>query len=209
MRTSACSPRARCCMHPCNTTGQVTSALGLKPSTMHLHLQPTHTPSLVSQTLWVTSMCVTPSGVRFPYHCCIWYYTVTEPSFLHPIAHAGNLLVLRDGRVGFIDFGIVGSISPATWRAMETLMTSSSTSDYLTMARALATMGATRDLVDVEVGAVHACDWSRVPAAVWDRRVAWSRQLAQAGAHNCSAGHVILGVTSPWSGAWAPWKLET
>ena len=64
---------------------------------------------------------------------------------------AGNLLVLRDGRVGFIDFGIVGSISPATWRAMKTLMTSSSTSDYLTMARALATMGATRDLVDVEV----------------------------------------------------------
>lgn len=31
----------------------------------------------------------------------------------HPTAdvHAGNLLVLPDGRVGFIDFGIVGRIS--------------------------------------------------------------------------------------------------
>ena len=55
--------------------------------------------------------------------------------------------------MGFIDFGIVGSISPATWRAMETLMTSSSTSDYLTMAQALATMGAMRDRVDVQVAA--------------------------------------------------------
>ena len=59
--------------------------------------------------------------------------------------------MLKDGRVGFIDFGIVGSISPATWRALETLMTSSTASDYTTMARALATLGATRDQVDVQV----------------------------------------------------------
>jgi len=38
--------------------------------------------------------------------------------------HAGNLLVLPDGRVGFLDFGIVGRISPVTWRAVEMLMQS-------------------------------------------------------------------------------------
>ena len=30
----------------------------------------------------------------------------------------GNLLVLSDGRVGFIDFGIVGRISKPTWIAI-------------------------------------------------------------------------------------------
>jgi hypothetical protein len=56
----------------------------------------------------------------------------------------GNLLVLPDGRVGFIDFGIVGRISPVTWTAMEALLGSLAVGDYDTMARALATIGACR-----------------------------------------------------------------
>ena len=32
--------------------------------------------------------------------------------------------MLPDGRVGFIDFGIVGKISPVTWQAMQSLITS-------------------------------------------------------------------------------------
>jgi aarF domain-containing kinase len=52
--------------------------------------------------------------------------------------------VLPDGRVGFIDFGIVGRISPVTWTAMEALLGSLATGDYDTMARALATIGACR-----------------------------------------------------------------
>jgi hypothetical protein len=39
-----------------------------------------------------------------------------------PRACSGNLLVLRDGRVGFIDFGIVGRVSPITWGAVEALL---------------------------------------------------------------------------------------
>lgn len=31
---------------------------------------------------------------------------------------SGNLLVLTDGRIGFIDFGIVGKISPKTWQVL-------------------------------------------------------------------------------------------
>jgi hypothetical protein len=66
--------------------------------------------------------------------------------------HAGNLLVLPDGRVGFIDFGIVGRISPVTWRAIEALLLATGAGDYDTMARALVTIGAASGEVDIKVG---------------------------------------------------------
>jgi aarF domain-containing kinase len=36
----------------------------------------------------------------------VWTRSVQTMPFFHAAVHAGNLLVLRDGRVGFIDFGI-------------------------------------------------------------------------------------------------------
>ena len=75
--------------------------------------------------------------------------------------HAGNLLVLQDqegrpsGRVGFIDFGIVGRVTPVTWTALDALLTATATRDFETMARALATVGATDTDVDVKVRAEH------------------------------------------------------
>ncbi|KAG1666892.1 hypothetical protein FOA52_013525 [Chlamydomonas sp. UWO 241] len=71
-----------------------------------------------------------------------WFSSVVGCDTFHADVHAGNLLALSDGRVGFIDFGIVGSISPVTWKALEALATSLATADYETMARALATIGA-------------------------------------------------------------------
>jgi aarF domain-containing kinase len=53
--------------------------------------------------------------------------------------------------VGFIDFGIVGRISPVTWRAVEALLASTSAREYDTMARALVTLGATDSDVDIPV----------------------------------------------------------
>ena len=58
---------------------------------------------------------------------------------------------MRDGRIGFIDFGIVGSIAPSTWAALQALLDSTSTADYATMARAMATLGVTRQAVDTSV----------------------------------------------------------
>ena len=55
------------------------------------------------------------------------------------------------GRVGFIDFGIVGRVSPGTWMAVEALLTSVATRDFDTMARALVTVGATSTDVDIKV----------------------------------------------------------
>lgn len=45
--------------------------------------------------------------------------------------------------LGFIDFGIVGRISPRTWAAMEVFLASFATEDYDAMASALSEMGAT------------------------------------------------------------------
>ena len=63
--------------------------------------------------------------------------------------------MLRDGRLGFIDFGIVGKISPVTFQALEAFLMSTMTADYDTMARALVTMGVTKEVVIIEVRPLH------------------------------------------------------
>lgn len=48
--------------------------------------------------------------------------------------HAGNLLVLNDGRVAFIDFGIVGRFSPGTWSGVSRLADGVAGEDFKVMA---------------------------------------------------------------------------
>ena len=64
--------------------------------------------------------------------------------------HAGNLLVLEDGSIGFIDFGIVGKIPPQTWGAVQAFLAAAAANEPQAMARSLASMGATSDAVDVD-----------------------------------------------------------
>ena len=66
----------------------------------------------------------------------------------HADVHAGNLLVLRDGRVGFIDFGIVGRISPGVWGAVQIFFQATASRDYDLMAKSLVQMGAAEADVD-------------------------------------------------------------
>jgi aarF domain-containing kinase len=40
-----------------------------------------------------------------------WALSVAENDVFHADVHGGNLLVLEDGRIGFLDFGIVGKFS--------------------------------------------------------------------------------------------------
>eukprot|EP00877_Chromochloris_zofingiensis_P000169 jgi/Chrzof1/10152/Cz04g30240.t1 len=77
-----------------------------------------------------------------------WFASVLGAETFHADVHAGNLLVLPDGRVGFIDFGIVGRITPVTWTALEALIGAMALGDYDTMARALGTIGACDDEVN-------------------------------------------------------------
>eukprot|EP00586_Coscinodiscus_wailesii_P015147 CAMPEP_0172508520 /NCGR_PEP_ID=MMETSP1066-20121228/212672_1 /TAXON_ID=671091 /ORGANISM="Coscinodiscus wailesii, Strain CCMP2513" /LENGTH=537 /DNA_ID=CAMNT_0013286527 /DNA_START=334 /DNA_END=1947 /DNA_ORIENTATION=- len=80
----------------------------------------------------------------------VWTTSVTSMPWFHADVHAGNLLVLNDGRVGFIDFGIVGRVSEKTFQAVNELSTALTLGDYRGMAEALCNMGATDEEVDVD-----------------------------------------------------------
>jgi len=80
----------------------------------------------------------------------VWTQSVMTMPWFHADVHAGNLLVLLDGRVGFIDFGIVGRVSSKTLNAVSELSASMAMGDFEGMARALCNMGATDKAVDVE-----------------------------------------------------------
>ncbi|XP_052204894.1 uncharacterized aarF domain-containing protein kinase At5g05200, chloroplastic isoform X1 [Diospyros lotus] len=78
----------------------------------------------------------------------VWFGSLLACETFHADVHAGNLWLLRDGRIGFLDFGIVGRISPKTWTAMEIFLASIATEEYESMASALIEMGATNKDVD-------------------------------------------------------------
>ncbi|CAE7276039.1 unnamed protein product [Symbiodinium sp. CCMP2456] len=78
----------------------------------------------------------------------VWSLSVRACEIFHADVHAGNLLVLEDGRVGFIDFGIVGRIPPKIWSAVEGFALSFAANDAPGMAKNLIAMGATDRFVD-------------------------------------------------------------
>jgi aarF domain-containing kinase len=80
----------------------------------------------------------------------IWTTSVQKMPWFHADVHAGNLLLLDDGRVGFIDFGIVGRVGEKTFKAVNDLSTALALGDYKGMAQALCSMGATDETVDID-----------------------------------------------------------
>jgi len=79
-----------------------------------------------------------------------WLLSVLLCESFHADVHAGNLLVLEDGRVGFIDFGIVGRIPPKIWNSIRQLAEALTDNNYQGMAEAMVSMGATDKTVNVE-----------------------------------------------------------
>lgn len=79
-----------------------------------------------------------------------WFASLTQCAFFHADLHSGNLMLLDDGRVGFIDFGMVGRIQPEAWQAMFGLFSAVSSQDYRQMAESMVAVGITRDKVDVD-----------------------------------------------------------
>jgi aarF domain-containing kinase len=72
----------------------------------------------------------------------VWSMSVTAMPWFHADVHAGNLLILDDGRVGFIDFGIVGRISDKVFQSVTELSTALAINDSEGMAIAMCNMGA-------------------------------------------------------------------
>jgi len=79
----------------------------------------------------------------------VWTTSVQRMPWFHADVHAGNLLCLEDGRVGFLDFGIVGRVSEKTFSAVNELSNALAIGDYEGMAVALCNMGATDEQVDI------------------------------------------------------------
>jgi aarF domain-containing kinase len=77
-----------------------------------------------------------------------WALSVAENDVFHADVHGGNLLVLEDGRIGFLDFGIVGKFSEKVRTALGDLTQAFVESDYSQVASALVRMGATSGTVD-------------------------------------------------------------
>ena len=77
-----------------------------------------------------------------------WLASVAGCELFHADLHAGNLLILGDGRVGFIDFGIVGRISEKTKNGVMSLIQAMMLKDYPTIARSMLAIGMTRKKVD-------------------------------------------------------------
>lgn len=78
-----------------------------------------------------------------------WFASLMFCESFHADVHAGNLLVLRDGRIGFIDFGIVGRIRPQTWESMSKFIWAIGQENYREMAEAMVGIGMTDHEVNV------------------------------------------------------------
>lgn len=74
-----------------------------------------------------------------------WFMSLLATGEFHADLHAGNLLLLKDGRIGFLDFGLVGAIKPEALKACMDLVSSLQVSDYQGMAGAMIQMGMTTD----------------------------------------------------------------
>jgi predicted unusual protein kinase regulating ubiquinone biosynthesis (AarF/ABC1/UbiB family) len=107
---------------------------------------------LVMERLRGQPLSADPSEMRLPHGKLaaavakamnVWVSSVTHCEFFHADVHAGNLLVLDDGRVGFIDFGIVGTIEPRSWQGALSLVTALIRADARGLAESLIQLGAT------------------------------------------------------------------
>ncbi len=80
-----------------------------------------------------------------------WFGSLMMCKSFHADLHAGNLMLLRDGRIAFIDFGIVGQLQPDVWAACIRFMDALQHTNYHDMANNMLQMGMTDQDIDVEL----------------------------------------------------------
>ncbi len=80
-----------------------------------------------------------------------WFGSLMLCKSFHADLHAGNLMLLEDGRVGFIDFGIVGQLKPEVWTACMAFMDALQHTNYAAMAENMLKMGMTHHKIDTQV----------------------------------------------------------
>lgn len=97
-----------------------------------------------------------------------WFSSLKHCQIYHADLHAGNVMMLNDGSIGFIDFGIVGRLSPRTWEGLTSLTTCLPAEDFDGLAVALSKIGATRQEIDLTQFAQDLkVFWQKISADQW------------------------------------------
>src|SRR5699024_6499006 len=78
-----------------------------------------------------------------------WFRSLLVHGFFHGDVHAGNLMVLDDGRIGFLDFGIVGRFEGDRRLLCSRFLMSMAARDFTGVARCMIDMSGA-DNVDAE-----------------------------------------------------------
>jgi predicted unusual protein kinase regulating ubiquinone biosynthesis (AarF/ABC1/UbiB family) len=83
-------------------------------------------------------------GLRAWFQCLIFH------GFFHGDVHAGNLMLLDDNSLGFLDFGIIGRFPPRTRRLITDYIVAFSMGDYKRLGKVLLSMDAVEKGVDLD-----------------------------------------------------------
>jgi predicted unusual protein kinase regulating ubiquinone biosynthesis (AarF/ABC1/UbiB family) len=79
-----------------------------------------------------------------------WFQTLILRGFFHGDVHAGNFMLLNDGRVGYLDFGIVGVFDDAQKKNVLEYVLGFQGRDFDRVARAMLSMGTVDDVSTVD-----------------------------------------------------------
>jgi len=79
-----------------------------------------------------------------------WFQSLILYGFFHGDVHAGNLMLLDDGDLGFLDFGIIGRFSRETRSLITDYIIAFATGQYRDLARVMLRMDAIAHGVDLE-----------------------------------------------------------
>lgn len=72
-----------------------------------------------------------------------WFLSLMMTGEFHADLHAGNLLLLEDGRIAFLDFGLMGKIQPSSLQACFGLVQGLQINDFHAMAESMVQIGMT------------------------------------------------------------------
>jgi len=79
-----------------------------------------------------------------------WFQCMILHGFFHGDVHAGNLMALADGRIGFLDFGIVGRFARDRREQVTDYLMAFSTGDFRKLAEVMSAMGSFHAKVDMD-----------------------------------------------------------
>jgi predicted unusual protein kinase regulating ubiquinone biosynthesis (AarF/ABC1/UbiB family) len=79
-----------------------------------------------------------------------WFQPLILRGFFHGDVHAGNFMLLEDGRIGFLDFGIVGDLGAMDRKGVIEFVVGFQQRDFVRVATAMLSMGAAQETRDVD-----------------------------------------------------------